>query len=378
MIAEFSQALGLKENVFAELVERGIIRIMKYKDINYAVFRKSTHGIGEGTSVVLKNSKIYVVPSYPSIQRILLLEAMKRHFIDTVVVEEKLDGYNVRVALLENDIYAFTRGGFICPYTTHRVRHILGNELKQLLLDNDALIVAGEVIGTENPYVPHEYPEADGFAFFAFDILTSEGKQISVDERNTLLDKYGVPRVRELARVNKNELGQVKEILGKLDKEGREGVVMKDPLYRVPPLKYTTHSANIGDLRIGMKFFFDEGRSYMFSRVLREIFMLYEEGADQQTLKEYARRLGESLLVPALETVKEVESKGAIFAEYKLRVYEESVIEEILEFMQSLGMAPEIINIRREGDSVLFVLKKMKKTSDEVRHILRTGYAPID
>ena len=378
MKAEFSQALGISEETFTELLERGIVRLMRYRNIEYAVFRKSTHGVGEGTAVVMKDGKVYVIPPYPSIQRILLLESVRKHFIDTVVIEEKLDGYNVRVAMLGNEIYAFTRGGFICPYTTHRIRHDLGRELRQLLEDNDSLIVAGEVIGPENPYVPHEYPEAGGFSFFAFDILSPEGKQLPVDERNALLDKYGVPRVRELGRVSKEELREIRGILKELDRDGREGVVMKDPLYRVPPLKYTTHAANIGDLSVGMRFFFDEGRSYIFSRLLREIFMLYEEGAGDERIREIAEKLGMSLLVPALNTVREVEAKGAVFAEYRLRVYDERVIEEILDFMQSLGMGPEIINVKREGDSIIFVLKKMKRTSDEVRHILKTGYAPID
>ncbi len=378
MKAEFSQALGMTEDIFADLLERGIVRLMRYRDIKYAVFRKTTHGVGEGTAIVMKDSEVYVIPPYPSIQRILLLEAVRKHFIDSVVIEEKLDGYNVRVAMLGNEIYAFTRGGFICPYTTHRIRHSLGNELKQLLLDKGSLIVAGEVIGSENPYVPHEYPEAKGFAFFAFDILTYEGKQLSVDERNDLLDRYGIPRVRELGRVAKDELGKIRSILAELDKDNREGVVMKDPLYRVPPLKYTTHAANLGDLSIGMRFFFDEGRSYIFSRLLREIFMLYEERADEERVREAAEKLGMSLLAPALNTVKEVESKGTIFAEYRLRVYDEKIIEEILDFMQSLGMGPEIINVKRYGNSIIFILKKMKRTSDEVRHILKTGYAPID
>lgn len=378
MKAVFSQVLGISEEIFTDLLERGIVRIMRYRDIEYAVFRKSTHGVGEGTAVVVKDGEAYVVPPYPSIQRVLLLESMRKHFIDSVVVEEKLDGYNVRVAMIGGNIYAFTRGGFICPYTTHRIRQALGKELRQLLEDGERLIVAGEVVGIENPYVPHIYPEAGGFSYFAFDILSLEGRQLPVDERNELLDNYGVPRVRELGRVNKEEVEQVRHMLKELDRDGREGIVMKDPLYRVPPLKYTTHAANLGDLRVGMRFFFDEGRSYIFSRLLREIFMLYEEGADEERIREIAESLGTSLLIPAINTVREVRDKGAVFAEYRLRVYDEAVIGEILDFMQSLGMGPEVINIKREGSSIVFVLKKMKRTSDEVRHILKSGYAPID
>jgi len=69
----------------------------------------------------------------------------------------------------------------------------------------------------------------------------------------------------------KDDLEGLRKVIDDLDKRGREGVVIKDPEHRVPPLKYTTIYINIRDIQEGMKYPFDEGRGYLFSRIVRLI-----------------------------------------------------------------------------------------------------------
>ncbi len=42
---------------------------------------------------------------------------LKKHFsgLEKITVEEKMNGYNVRVAKVKDDILAITRSGYICP-----------------------------------------------------------------------------------------------------------------------------------------------------------------------------------------------------------------------------------------------------------------------
>ncbi|NPA98139.1 MAG: RNA ligase, partial [Crenarchaeota archaeon] len=145
------------------------IRIMSYKDINYAILREDLGSYCEGTMVLLDEEKI--IHGYPSIQRLALLEGVPLHMIDEVIVEEKMDGYNVRVTIAGGRVIAITRGGYICPYTTARINRLYGDKIKEALRESEDLVLAGEVVGTENPYVVYEYPEAGGFDYFIFDAL---------------------------------------------------------------------------------------------------------------------------------------------------------------------------------------------------------------
>jgi len=72
--------------------------------------------------------------------------------------------------------------------------------------------------------------------------------------------QYKLNSVRVLGVIDKDDLDSFWRFLEQLDKEEREGVVLKDPEYRVEPLKYTTNVADISDIAHGMLFFGDEGR----------------------------------------------------------------------------------------------------------------------
>jgi len=59
-----------------------------------------------------------LIPGYPRIMRVLHLKnGIKRYLKEQFYVEEKVDGYNVRIGILNGYPLAFTRGGFICPFT---------------------------------------------------------------------------------------------------------------------------------------------------------------------------------------------------------------------------------------------------------------------
>ncbi|MFN3481008.1 MAG: RNA ligase family protein, partial [Thermodesulfovibrionales bacterium] len=67
------------------------------------------------------------VPGYPHIMRVLhLSRGINRYLKDSkFFVEEKMDGYNVRIVRIKERIMAFTRGGFICPFTTDRIPDLI-------------------------------------------------------------------------------------------------------------------------------------------------------------------------------------------------------------------------------------------------------------
>ncbi len=374
-----SNKLGLEEELLRELIDRRTIRYMDYHGINYLVFRREWRKFREGTTILEKNGEVKVVHGYPSIQRILLLKAIPRHFIDNVIVEEKLDGYNVRVVLFADQILAITRGGYICPYTTARIRALYEEFLKKLFKKyGEDLIVCGEVIGTENPYVQHYYPEAPTFDYFVFDIMRDK-HFIPIDERNEIIDNVGLKRVRRLGVIDKDDIDTVRSIVGKLEREEREGIVLKDPKHRVKALKYTTSHTHFHDLELGMKYPFDEGRGFLFSRILREVWKIYEENLSDEELEERAKKLGLAILKPAIDSIKLIEEGRAVYEEYVIRVPSIKVLDEFMDYMDKLGVHIALAQVTTlENGVVKARIIKMKETDLEYRRILRTGYSPLD
>ncbi len=375
-----AEIVSKKLRIPREIIDSHIgksIRVMNYRGLQYLVFRREIHGVPEGTAVLLGGEPLPVY-GYPSIQRLALLEGVQHHMIDRVVVEEKMDGYNVRVVIYEGEVYAVTRGGYICPYTTARIRRLYGSQLKMISEEYPDIVIAGEVVGTENPYVPYPYPEAGGFDFFVFDVMKGDRLQ-PLSLRDEIVEKYGLRRVRILGVLDKRDLDGLRRIVDQLDKERREGIVLKDPLHRVKPLKYTTIYINIHDIAEGMKHPFDEGKGYLFSRIVRLIAQGYEYDWNNDVLESIALRLGKAILEPAIKSLRDRADGKLIAATYRLVFPDKQSFHEYLEFAEQMGLDVVIRVIEEKPDGEMMVeLLKIKDTHDIYGKILKTGYSPLD
>jgi len=355
---------------------------MKYRDFTYYPLKKSNY-LGKGGVIILHKGDVKIVPGYPSIKRIVLLSKLPEHFPEGMSAEEKMNGYNVRATLVGGDVVFVTRGGYLCPYTNARLRKVYGERIKALLEElPPGSFLAGEVVGMENPYVRVKYPEAPDFDYFVFDIFVKEGdewKQMPVDERHEMVKRHGLRSVRLLGTFDSQEAPQkVKEIIDEFDREGREGVVLKDPLYKRPPAKYTGSYTNIGDIREGMRYPFDEGKSYLFSRIVREIFKVYEEGLEGGELEKRALELGLAILEPAVESLKKVARREALFERFVLRFPDEEELKEYLNYTRSLGVKVIIEDKYVEGEWIVVKAKKFKDTTNVYLSILKSGQTPLD
>ena len=139
-----------------------------------SVLPDSRHGVERGT-VILGDDAI--VRGYPSIPRVLALDAGVTSFFETdetVVAEEKLDGFNVRVAAVgdSDGPLAFTRGGYVCPYTTAKTRELL--DLDPFFEKHAEKMLCAELIGPETPYSTHDYDGVDSYAIRVFDVRDRE------------------------------------------------------------------------------------------------------------------------------------------------------------------------------------------------------------
>jgi len=381
MVDELAGVLGVDVERVEKLLEKRSIRFMVYRGLPYFSLRKKVGRADEGTCVVMVKGAPLIVPGYPHIARIgILSRALARHFPGDVVVEEKMNGYNVRAVYFEGRVLGITRRGLICPYTSIRLAELYGEQLRSFYSEHDPYeyTVYGEVVGSENPYVRVSYPEAPRFGYFVFD-LARRGELQPLETRDGEAGKHGLRTVRRLGVINPRSAGALEELWGILEslgREGREGVVLKDPDHAVEPLKYTTTAVDIADIRAGMRYFADEGRDYLYSRLVRIGFRLYERSIDPSEL---AAELGLAVLQPMVEAIREVAEKGASYEEFTLPFPGYAEAKEYVDYMERLGLELEVVDITPSSGRVVLRLRKPKpETTTLTSRILSTGLIGYD
>lgn len=309
------------------------------------------------------------VRGFPKIPRTLVLETgIPKHFDDEVVVEEKLDGYNTRIVDTDG-VHAFLRGGLICPYTTAKVDELL--DLDGFFADHPDLMLCGEMVGPENPYSPSDYPGIDSIGFRAFDLRDREtGAPLPVEERRSVCERYDIPTVPYHGRFSVDEaMESVRSTIRELDRSGREGIVMKSP-DGTQLLKYTTSAANQGDLAYAFSLPFDYGQDFMFRRIIREAFQSVEWEEDPGVSNDRARDLGESILEPMIDTIREIDAGGAVGERHTVRA-EPNVVDDLFGHLRDQGLHLEIEDDRMDdGQRVVTFVKKTQATNDKVRAYL--------
>ena len=371
---EIAEKLNLSVKDLDKAFKKKILREDEYKGVKTLLFKKEFRGIEKGT-VIFLNDNLDVVRGYPKTYRaITLYPTIKNHFIDKVVIEEKLNGYNIRIVKIDNEVFALTRSGYICPFTTKKVKKLLNLEI---LDDYNSYMLCGEMIGLNNPYTPKYYKEVDrgyeNLGFYIFDIKEREtNKSLPVKERIELCESYNLPYVKPIAVVDKEEAHiHVREIIERLNKEGREGVVLKDPDMLVSPIKYTTHYTQCDDLRSAFMFFFDLGIDFIFSRIVREGFMSYEFNESEEERKQRAKDLGEAILFPMVETIGRVAKGERVSEDFELIFDSKRDFEEFLDFMRKMKMIITIKDVKKidtdEGTKIKALIGKIyNKTNDKI------------
>lgn len=370
IIKELPAILDLESEKLAESYKKGHLKFYQNRFISALQFRKGMGKIESGTMICLTN-EIQVIRGFPKIRRTLMLKnALKTHFNGEVVVEEKMNGYNVRIAFINSQILAFTRGGYVCPYTTKKANEILN--LTGFFQDHPDLVVCGEMLGTDNPYVSHYYPEIGKLGFRIFDLRKKlTGKPLSIKEKRDLLEEYDLPSVRFLGVYPVWEApSKILKLVKQLGKEGREGVVMKDPEMEITPLKYTSSQAHDDELIYAFKFPFDLGKAFFFSRVIREGFQSYECQETADEMKERAQRLGESILYPMVDTIKNVSTGEVAGEDLVMDADSTQEVEEFLRHLRDLGVMAVAIK-HKDGKAV--IRRVHQSTTDKIDNYLNGG-----
>ncbi len=270
-----------------------------YEGIRYVRITDDTPTHPRGTVIfpqaVDSDGHIFTVWGYPRTLRIYVLErGVRRYFKEEpFFVEEKMDGYNVRLVRVGERLLAFTRGGFVCPYTTEWAylwaEHM---GLEEFFRDYPDLVLCGEAVGASPYNAQRLYDLPPGLHFYLFDILRTDGTFLPPEEKYLLAARYAIPTVPQLGQYSLARLRELKDLLLDLNARGREGVVMKSPSgTRV--VKFVTPFADLADIRDNLILLYDVETGFYTNRLLRVALFVQEFGLDPE---EYARRIGESIL----------------------------------------------------------------------------------
>ncbi len=373
---ELAKAIGVSHPAFKELIRRDVLRRAFvrhpfFSDVfeAYRLDRKVGE-FEEGTLIAKTVEGVEVVRGFPKIKRALTLyPTIRRHFDGLVAIEEKMNGYNVRVVKFGKNLYAITRGGLICPYTTEKVRMLFDHTFFN---DHPNLMLCCEAVGEESPYVPHKL-YGDRIDFYVFDVRDKRTNEpLKIVEKERICDEYGFKMAKIFDVVDaKNAHEVVRDVVERIGREGREGVVIKDVEMREPPIKYTTSQANCSDLSYGFRYFGEYGKDFLFSRLIREGFQSWEFLEDDKAMMERALRIGKAILLSMVESIKEVKSGKKIYESCRLRFYDLEVLELFKEHVKRLGVNAKFSEPKKDGNSyVVYYMKYMKSTTDTIKHIL--------
>lgn len=293
------------------------IEIREFNGISYRRYAKDVDNRPRGTVQILDpstgNTLLELAP-YPHINRVYRLEAgIKRNFGENpFFVEEKVDGYNVRVVKTRGKLLAFTRGGFVCPFTSEWAA-IRDEEygLSRFFEDNPYHVLCGEVLG-DTPYNKQgAYDLSPGAHIYFFDVLGPKFNFLTPPQRYDLFSRYNLPTVPVFGEFSAERIDELKEILLDLNNREREGVVMKDTETGTI-LKFVTPTTDLEDIRDGMLYNFDLHENYFKNRLLRMPLFIQEFGLDKE---EYSRKIGEAFMegMQPLEDFKRAEVKFTIY-----------------------------------------------------------------
>jgi putative ATP-dependent DNA ligase len=367
---KLQQILGIKAEKLNHALETGIIKFFELIGTPALQFKKDVGNIEAGT-VIYINENIEVIRGFPKIRRTLILfPTLKNYFKDKVTIEEKMNGYNVRIASVDGKIVALTRRGYVCPYTTKKAAQIL--DLGDFFDDNPHLVICGEMVGTDNPYVSHFYEEIGSLGFRVFDLRQkNSNKPLPLKDKYKILEKYGLPSVRVFGTFDVKDAPQkITELIKGIGDENREGIVIKDPEMEINPLKYTSSRAHDEELSYAFTYPFDFGKDFFFSRVIREGFQAYEMGENQKELQDRARRLGEAILFPMVNTIRNISSGNIASEDVIIDVESMEEAEEFLRHLHDLGVYAFLVKFENKK---ALIRRTHQSTTDKINNIIHGG-----
>ncbi|MFH2106130.1 MAG: RNA ligase [Candidatus Micrarchaeota archaeon] len=346
-----------------EAIKRGKI-IHHKEDIEYYRFREGFREINRGRVITRER----VVPGYPHIKRIFTLDkGIEKNITEKeIYIEEKIDGFNVRVAIVEGKVFAFSRGGFIDLFSTEKAREM---KLEKFFKDHPKYVLCGEMVGN----TPYTLPTKKfDVKFLVFDIGLENETYLPIAEKYKLLDKYDIESVPRLGKFSTKDIDKIKKIALDINNSNREGIVIKTAS-RKETVKYVVANSDIADVEEAVKSFFDMPPGFFMQRIFRASMFLNDFGLKRD---EYEKRMGKAFF-NLIDSIKQSEKEGHSHEEYEILVKDPRIYENIKKHM-SKEIRVETVFEKKEGNRKRIRFRKIyRKTSEKINGALR-GRGQID
>ena len=345
----------IEVDLVKEAVRQRKARSETFLGFEYLRFSDDFKDIPRGTAIFQDT----VIWGYPHIGRIFMLEkGLKEQFKNPFWVEEKVDGYNVRVFKVGDRVIALSRGGYICPFTTDRLPDFI--DLK-FFEDNPDLILCAEVAGPENPYIEESPPFVEeDVRFFVFDIMRkNEQGFLSQEEKLKLIENYSLPSVEVFGKFQREDVGELKELLLRLNEEGREGVVFKEESEENRRAKYITSYANLSDIKVTTKNMLQLPPEYYTNRVLRLVLFMEEEGIERT--EHLYEELGRAFIDGLFEAIEQFKREHKVYRTFRCRFRSRDNAVALMELLHRTSRHIQVIEreLKQEGDYWILTFDKV-------------------
>ena len=315
-----------------------------HDDLRYCRFTEDTKDVTRGTAVFDHVS----VHGYPHIGRLVALQpGLAEQFSAPFWVEEKVDGFNVRIFRIQDRLIALSRGGFVCPFSTDRIPDLLDPAIFDREPD---LVVCGEIAGPENPYAENAPPFVpEDVRLFVFDLMRfNQTEFLPQDEKIRLIKHYKLPSVKIYGRFEVGDIDEIRGILRRVNDEYREGVVFKEESSRNHRAKYVTYNSSISDIRVNAYNLMELPPEYFTSRILRLVLFLEEQGLGRpEGINEC---VGAAFLDGLLEAIKRFRDQKKVYWTFRCRFRERGNAEKLMEHLRKVKRHVQIIqrDLRQE------------------------------
>ncbi|MFN7991891.1 MAG: RNA ligase [Candidatus Micrarchaeia archaeon] len=334
-------AMGLK---------KGRIELQK-GEVEYYRFKDGFAGIERGT--VVCGSRI--IRGFPHIRRIFSLgKGVKRNMGDCVLyAEEKIDGFNVRIAYISGKIWAFSRGGFLDLFVTEKAR---GLGLEGFFRETPGYVICAEMIGN----TPYTEP-AEGFdvKLYVFDVDVGGGTYLPCAAKYELLKKHSIGSAPLLGRFESSDIAGLKKAMLELDKSRKEGMVLKSE-DRKKAVKFVTPYSDIEDIAGETRLFYDMPIGFYYQRVLRSAFFIREFGLDRE---EYARKLGRAFYEGLIAAIRDAEEGLPAAEEFEILIKDLGIWDDLRRHMSREVKVEELWRRAEDGKTRIRFRKIYKKTT---------------
>jgi len=301
--------------------------------------------ITRGT-VVFDQGTVY---GYPSIGRLLALRTgLAKQLSGPFWMEEKVDGFNIRVVRIQGSPIALTRGGYVCPFTTDRLPDLLDTSI---FGDQPDLVLCAEVAGPDNPYLESAPPFiAEDVRLFVFDLMRRNSPRfLPQDEKIELIRRYALPSVEIFGRFETRDVKPISAILRRLDEEGREGAVFKEDSPRQRRTKHVTASANLSDIRTSIYSLLDLSPEYFTSRILR--LTLFADEQELEGSDDLNRRAGAAFLDGLREAIRQHHREGRVSHRFRCRFRDPENARHLIRYLKRASGHVQVVQreLKPEG-----------------------------